>query len=569
MPRYGRGYPAPASVRRPPLSTLPAPPLNLRVTASAPTTVTVEWDEPFTGPPAGYGVYLDGVSQGPDQGGRSFTFDGLVEGASYLVEVDASDGGGERSERLALLVTTPDITDPSPPENLVATAVTHFTITMAWDPASDNVGVAGYGVYLDGVSQGPDQGGLTYLFTGLTDHTEYLVEVDAVDAQGNRSVRAARTITTLEDLPPSAPPGLAAAHAEESLTLTWSASTDDLGVTGYEVLVDGQVVAELDDAAREHTVLDVVPGITVSSAAVRALDTGGQVGAESSVSLLAPYMALASPVYRIGAWAGNVIDEHGVQWVVKDEEGWSGSAPVRARSRKRGGQDGQISDPGLFGRRTVTLSGVAIAPTHLDMLAAQQRLVSLVSPRHAVLLRVLEVHLARQARVRLLGQVEIRPQGRRTFTWTIRVQAKDPRRYALLPTRGEAVIDALPGAAETTVTLAGTNPYIPGVLWVWGPIRNFRISHAESGGVLEAAAGVEIPADSDYSVAIDLASRSVTAYVPTSVWPEPRPGRGLLAHPPAWFTLQPGPNTLLIEGEPIVGAVGSPRLAVETRGAWS
>uniref|UniRef100_UPI003F4999C5 fibronectin type III domain-containing protein n=1 Tax=Streptosporangium sp. CA-235898 TaxID=3240073 RepID=UPI003F4999C5 len=569
MARWGRAFPVPARPGRPPLSTLPAPPLELRVTSAAPTTVSVEWDEPLTGAPAGYGVHLDGISQGADQSGRTFTFGGLVEGATYLVEVDAATGGGERSERVFLLVTTPDVTDPAPPSNLVATAITHFTISVEWAPAVDNFAVAGYGVYLDGVSQGPDQAELTFAFTGLTDGTDYVVEVDAVDAQGNRSTRAARTVTTLADLPPSAPPGLAAEHAEESLTLTWSASTDDLGVTGYEVLVDGQVVAELDDAAREHTVLDVVPGITVSSAAVRAIDTAGQAGAEASVSLLAPYMALASPVYRIGAWAGNVIDEHGVQWVVKNEEGWSGSAPVRARSRKRGGQDGQVSNPGLFGRRTVTLSGVAVAPTHLDMLAAQQRLVSLVSPRRAVLLRVLEVHLARQARVRLLGQVEIRPQGRRVFAWTIRVQAKDPRKYALLPTRGEAVIDALPGAAETTVTLAGRNPYIPGVLWVWGPIRNFRISHAESGGVLEAAAGVEIPANPDYSVAIDLGSRSVTAYVPTSVWPEPRPGRGLLAHPPNWFTLQPGPNTLLIEGEPIVGTPGSPRLAVETRDAWS
>ncbi|MER6830919.1 fibronectin type III domain-containing protein [Streptosporangium sp. NPDC000563] len=569
MARYGRGFPAPARPGRLVLSTLPAPPLALRVTASAPTTVTVEWDEPLTGAAAGYGVYLDGAKQGADQVGRVFVFTDLVEGASYLVEVDAVDGGGERSERLSLLVTTPDVTPPSPPENLLVTALTHFTIGVEWGAAFDNFGVAGYGVYLDGEKQGADQVELTRLFTGLSAATEYLIEIDAVDAQGNRSTMLARAVTTLVDEPPSAPPGLVAEHAEEHVTLTWGAASDDLGVAGYEVLVDGQVVAELGAAAREHTVLDVVPGITVGSAAVRAVDSGGQTGPESSVSLLAPYMALASPVYRIGAWAGNVVDEHGVQWVVEKEEGWSGSAPVRARSRARGGMDGQISNPGLLGRRTVMLSGVAVAPSHAGMLAAQQRLVSLVSPRRVVLLRVLEAHLARQARVRLLGQVEIRPAGSRVFRWTIRLSAKDPRKYALLPTRGEAVIDALPGAAETTVTLAGTNPYIPGVLTVWGPIRNFRVSHLESGGVLAAAAGVEIPADPEYSVGIDLGSRSVTAYVPTSVWPEPRPGRGLLAHPPNWFTLRPGPNTLLIEGEPVVGAAGAPRLAVVTRDAWS
>ncbi|MEV7011774.1 fibronectin type III domain-containing protein [Streptosporangium sp. NPDC051022] len=568
MARFGRRYPAPPFRSRLPLSTLPPPPENLRVTASAPTTVTITWDAPAGGA-AGYGVYLDGAAQGPDQTGLSYTVTGLVEGHTYLVEVDAVNGSGNRSERAWLSVTTPDVTVPTTPANLVATAVSHTAITVGWEAASDNVGVTGYQAYLGGAAHGPQQTGLSHSFTGLSHGTAYLVEVEAVDAQGNRSIRAQQTVATLVDQPPSAPPGLTAEHGEEQVTLTWGAATDDLGVTGYEVLVDSQVVATLGPAARTYTVLDVVPGITVASAAVRALDTGGHTGPEASVSLLAPYMPLDMPVYRLGGWAGNVVDEHGVQWVVKEEEGWTSSPAVRARSRPRGGLDGQISNPGLYGRRTITLKGTAVAPSRLEMLAAQQRLVSVVSPRREALLRVLEVHRARQARVRLVGQVQITDRGSRVFTWSMTVRAADPRRYALLPTRGEAVIDALPGAAEVRVVLDGTYRYIPGVLHLWGPIRNFRITHAESGGQLVAAAGVEIPADPDYSVAIDLGARSVTAYVPVSVWPEPRPGRGLLRHPPAWFTLQPGLNTLLVEGQPVVGQSGAPRLAVETRDAWA
>ncbi|HVW82949.1 MAG TPA: fibronectin type III domain-containing protein, partial [Candidatus Paceibacterota bacterium] len=45
----------------------------------------------------------------------------------------------------------PDTTPPSVPANLHATGITNSSIALAWDPSTDNVGVAGYKLYRDGL----------------------------------------------------------------------------------------------------------------------------------------------------------------------------------------------------------------------------------------------------------------------------------------------------------------------------------------------------------------------------------------------------------------------------------
>ncbi|WP_157549790.1 hypothetical protein [Nonomuraea candida] len=80
--------------------------------------------------------------------------------------------------------------------------------------------------------------------------------------------------------------------------------------------------------------------------------------------------------------------------------------------------------------------------------------------------------------------------------------------------------------------------------------------------------GSSLPADPQYSLSFDLATRQVWAYVPPEIWPVPRPGRPAVAHLPAWFMLLRGVNTLTLAGQPLAGASGSPRLVVEAFDAW-
>jgi hypothetical protein len=68
----------------------------------------------------------------------------------------------------------------------------------------------------------------------------------ALDAVGNASTAAATTGTTmtLDVSPPSAPTGLSAKLGKGGkVSLSWNASTDNIGVAGYRVYKNGQLAA--------------------------------------------------------------------------------------------------------------------------------------------------------------------------------------------------------------------------------------------------------------------------------------------------------------------------------------
>ena len=118
---------------------------------------------------------------------------------------------------------------------------------ITWTASTDNVGVAGYNVYLGESKVNTSPVTVTeYDLTGLTANTEYTVTVSAVDAAGNESARSeAATFTTLEaeeekdNEAPSVPAGVTASDVTQTgAKITWTASADNVGVAGYNVYVD-------------------------------------------------------------------------------------------------------------------------------------------------------------------------------------------------------------------------------------------------------------------------------------------------------------------------------------------
>ena len=88
-----------------------------------------------------------------------------------------------------------DATPPTAPAGLEVTGATRTSIAVAWTASTDNVGVAGYRVYLNGSPAGnPTQ--TAFAFSGLVCGRSYSVAVDAADAVGNRSPKAAITAQT-------------------------------------------------------------------------------------------------------------------------------------------------------------------------------------------------------------------------------------------------------------------------------------------------------------------------------------------------------------------------------------
>ena len=144
------------------------------------------------------------------------------------------------------IALTPDTQPPSAPAGLNATAASGSQINASWTSSTDNVGVTGYQVEhcLGGgctnfTTVGPVLTATSYSDTGLSAGTSYSYRVRATDAAANwsaYSVVASATTTAPDTQPPTAPTGLTATAASVSqINLSWTASTDDVGVTGYQV----------------------------------------------------------------------------------------------------------------------------------------------------------------------------------------------------------------------------------------------------------------------------------------------------------------------------------------------
>ena len=120
-------------------------------------------------------------------------------------------------------------------------AVSPSQINLSWTASTDNVGVTGYLVELPGpglhdfAQIATTTGTTTYNNTGLTAGTSYSYRVRATDAAGNLSPYsnvASATTPPPDTQPPTAPTNLTATAVSGSqINLSWTASTDNVGVT--------------------------------------------------------------------------------------------------------------------------------------------------------------------------------------------------------------------------------------------------------------------------------------------------------------------------------------------------
>nr|BAM67139.1 chitinase [Paenibacillus sp. FPU-7] len=179
-----------------------------------------------------------------------------------------------------------DTVPPTAPGNLTA-AKTTTTVTLNWEGSTDNYGVTGYEVYngstLVGITTAK-----TYTVSGLTPETAYTFKVLAKDAAGNKSAASQVTVTTDKVVPdnvaPSVPTNVqAASKTDTSVNLTWTASTDNIGVTGYDVYKDGVL------AGTSATTSYAVTGLTANTSysfTVKAKDAAGNASAASTAVIV-------------------------------------------------------------------------------------------------------------------------------------------------------------------------------------------------------------------------------------------------------------------------------------------
>ncbi|MGE5529219.1 MAG: fibronectin type III domain-containing protein [Patescibacteria group bacterium] len=202
-------------------------------------------------------------------GQLSFT----APGSSIVVAQVAAGGGG-------------DTQAPTAPANLTATAVSSGRIDLSWTASTDNVGVTGYKVFRGGVEIDTVTG-TTYQDTGLSPSTTYNYYVKAFDAAGNISAQSNTAQATTQQSggdtqAPTAPANLTATAVSSSqINLSWTASTDNVGVTGYQVFRNGEQVGTSGTTSYADTGL--TPNTTYSYY-VKAYDAAGNVSTQSNTA---------------------------------------------------------------------------------------------------------------------------------------------------------------------------------------------------------------------------------------------------------------------------------------------
>jgi len=228
-----------------------------------------------------YEVFVDGKSVGKTAN-TNFTITGLTGSETYAVTIVALDAAGNKSSAsTSVSVTTKTAADtqaPSSPSSLKTTEVRTTGLDISWTAATDNVGVKEYKVYVDGALTATVTG-TTYSLSGLTAGTAYSIYIVAIDNAGNASsASTALKATTstgavVDTQAPSVPSDLAAKEVTDTgILLSWTASTDNVSTTGYDIFVDGTLVGS---TAETSFIVSGLTKLTAYTIQVSAKDAAG------------------------------------------------------------------------------------------------------------------------------------------------------------------------------------------------------------------------------------------------------------------------------------------------------
>jgi chitodextrinase len=238
---------------------------------------------------ASYRVYRNGnLVASPTT--PAFADSGLTPGTVYSYKVAAVDTTGNASAQSTAFTasTLADTAAPTVPGIVTLSSAQMTSLALSWTASTDNVGVTGYHLFRNG-AQIAAPTGTTYTDTNLSVNTAYSYTVASVDAAGNVSAQtAAASIKTLADtVAPNSPTGLNGAVTGQNIALSWTASTDNVGVTGYTVYRDNVQIATVASGTT-YNVTGAPTGTHLY--AVSATDAAGNESAKSTAVSLAIFI---------------------------------------------------------------------------------------------------------------------------------------------------------------------------------------------------------------------------------------------------------------------------------------
>ena len=268
-------------------------PTNLVAVAAAYNKVNLTWTAPVNGANlSSYVISRNGTTLTSVAAGETSMTDWTAKaGTPYTYTISAVDSsGGATQDPDPALVTTPayttpdDKTAPSTPGGLVGTVRSGSEIDLAWNASTDNAAVAAYRVYRDGTLIAT-VGSTSWFDTGLAAGSTHKYTVSAVDAAGNASAASdpsTATTTVLDATAPSSPTDVTATStAWNYATVTWTASSDDVGVTSYTISRDGTAIGTVSGVSGSFIDATTRPS-TPYTYTVTASDAAGNTSAAST-----------------------------------------------------------------------------------------------------------------------------------------------------------------------------------------------------------------------------------------------------------------------------------------------